>query len=199
MHILARVDYNLRIDHTIMQAMLAYLDTILADPGVYLTRLYRTWSTHYITNHVGTDVLEALVSGRRWACWNARPIRSETPSSLVEPAQSEFIQRYYSQLIGHSIKKGHRRMAWDCRIRWDDYDRTHSDVIALTHDELTGQWNVTIIEPDDVPAVRPIDTPTLYGVTDPMYDILGMCHHDSYEQCVHTYQACTVSYTRPDA
>ncbi len=147
MPILARVDYNLRIDHTIMQELLAYLDTILADPGVYLTRLYRTWSTHYITNHVGTDVLEVLVSGRRRACWNVRPIRSETPTSLVDPAQSEFIQRYYSQLIEHSIKKGHRRMAWHCRIRWDDCDRTHSNVIALTHDELTGQWNATIIEP----------------------------------------------------
>lgn len=140
------------IDHIIMNEMLGYIDQLLKDASEYLYELYRTWSTQYITNYVGKDVLEVLVSGRRRAWWRVRPIMATQETQLstkLDPEHSELIQRYYAQLIEHQMKNGHARMVLHCRIRWDEDEHTHSNVIALIRDEMTGQWNATIIEPGD--------------------------------------------------
>jgi hypothetical protein len=50
------------------------------------------------------------------------------------------------------MKKGNARMVIHCRIRWDEHTHvhTHSNVIALMRDEMTGQWNATVIEPGEM-------------------------------------------------
>lgn len=143
-------DYTQSIDHVIMNEMLGYIDQLLKDASEYLYELYRIWSTHYITNHVGNDVLEVLVSGRRRAWWRVRPIMATRETQLatkLDPERSELIQRYYAQLIEHQMKNGNARMVLHCRIRWDEDEHAHSNVIVLIRDEMTGHWNATIIEP----------------------------------------------------
>jgi hypothetical protein len=117
-------DYTQSIDHVIMNEMLGYIDQLLKDASEYLYELYRIWSTHYITNHVGNDVLEVLVSGRRRAWWHVRPIMATRETQLATKLDPEH-----------------------CRIRWDEDEHAHSNVIVLIRDEMTGHWNATIIEP----------------------------------------------------
>ena len=147
-------DYAQQVDHVIMSEMLGYLDSLLIDASEYLYALYQSWATHYMTNQLGKDVLEVLVAGRRRAWWCARPIMAtrETPlASPFDPEHSELIQRYYAQLLEHQMKKGNARIVIHCRIRWDEHTHghTHSNVIVLMRDEMTGQWNATVIEPGE--------------------------------------------------
>ena len=157
-----KYDYTRRTDHVIMNEMLGYIDQILIDASEYLYVLYRTWSTHYITNYAGKDVLEVLVSGRRQAWWRVRPLlathlathpQETKPSNTLDPGHSVLIQRYYAQLVEHQMKNGNTRMVLHCRIRRDENEHTHSNVIVLMRDEMTGQWNATLIEPGADPEI----------------------------------------------